>query len=103
MDGDTPDLKALTELCEIYNALLIIDEAHAFGVFGKKGHGLVQDLGIENKIFVRLVTYGKALGCHGGAILGSTALKEYLVNFSRAFIYTTGLSPSHFSNNSIGI
>lgn len=93
MDGDTPDLKTLTELCKTQNYHLVIDEAHALGIFGEHGSGLVQELGIEKDVFARIVTFGKALGCHGAVILGSQLLKEYLVNFSRPFIYTTGSSP----------
>lgn len=88
MDGDSPDLEKIISLTGKYNAFLIIDEAHALGVMGKKGEGLVQ-----NKIFARIVTFGKGLGCHGSAILGSSQLKEYLINFARSFIYTTGLPP----------
>ena len=90
MDGDSPDLASLQKLCEKYNAHSIVDEAHAVGVFG---FGLVQQLGLEKEVFARIITFGKALGCHGSAVLGSKQLKEYLINFSRSFIYTTGLSP----------
>ncbi|WP_452220042.1 aminotransferase class I/II-fold pyridoxal phosphate-dependent enzyme [Lacinutrix salivirga] len=93
MDGDSPDLKTLSELCKKHKTLLIIDEAHAIGVFGTLGCGLVQDLGLENAVFARIITFGKAIGCHGAAILCSEQLKQYLVNFCRSFIYTTGLSP----------
>ena len=93
MDGDSPDLENLVELCDAHKAYLIIDEAHAIGVFGEKGEGMVQDLGLEKSIFARLVTFGKALGGHGAAILGAEVLKQYLVNFSRSFIYTTALPP----------
>ena len=93
MDGDFPDLVLLSNLAEEYNCFLIVDEAHATGVFGVKGQGLVQELKIQDKIFARIVTFGKALGCHGAAILGSEALKDYLINFSRSFIYTTALPP----------
>ncbi len=93
MDGDTPNLVALASLCKDYNAYLIVDEAHALGVFGKNGCGLVQSLELEHDIFARIVTFGKGLGCHGAAVLGSTLLKQYLVNFCRSFIYTTGLPP----------
>lgn len=93
MDGDVPDLKAFTRFCTANNCYLIVDEAHALGVFGTYGSGLVQKLQIEQQVFARIVTFGKALGCHGAAILGSKALKSYLINFSRPFIYTTGLSP----------
>lgn len=93
MDGDSPDLWQLTEIAEDFNAALIVDEAHATGVMGEFGEGLVQTLGLENRIFARIITFGKALGAHGAAILGSKELKHYLINFSRSFIYTTALSP----------
>ena len=93
MDGDWPDLVKLAQICKKHNAYLIVDEAHAVGVFGECGIGLVQELGLEKEIFARLVTFGKAMGCHGAAILGSAELKQYLVNFARSFIYTTALSP----------
>ena len=93
MDGDTPDLIKICELAEDFQALVIIDEAHATGVFGEKGCGLVQELRLENKVFARIQTFGKAIGAHGAAILGSEELKDYLINFARSFIYTTALSP----------
>jgi len=93
MDGDMPDLVQFSKFCTANDILLIVDEAHAIGVLGEKGVGLVQELGLEATIFARMVTFGKALGCHGAAILGSEKLVEYLVNFSRSFMYSTGLSP----------
>ena len=90
MDGDSPNLMALSELCDQHNTHLIIDEAHAVGVFD---YGLAQQMQLENQIFARIITFGKALGCHGAAILGSQDLKDYLVNFSRSLIYTTALPP----------
>jgi 8-amino-7-oxononanoate synthase len=93
MDGDTPNLEELVQVSEKSNCYLVVDEAHALGVFGEKGEGLVQDLKLQDKVFARIMTFGKGLGCHGAAILGSPELRDYLVNFSRSFIYTTGLSP----------
>ncbi len=93
MDGDSPNLEELVTLCEKYNCFLVIDEAHALGVFGNHGEGLLQSQGLQDKVFARIMTFGKGLGCHGAAILGSSALKSYLINFARSFIYTTGLSP----------
>ena len=93
MDGDSPNMEELTKLSEKYNAYLVVDEAHALGVFGEQGEGLVQSLGLQEKVFARIVTFGKGLGCHGAAVLGSNELKSYLVNFARSFVYTTGLSP----------
>lgn len=94
MDGDTAPLKEITELLEKYSAELIVDEAHASGVFGAKGEGLVCMMGLEQKVFARIHTFGKALGCHGAAVVGSETLKQYLINFARPFIYTTAL-PLH--------
>ena len=94
MDGDMAPLTEISKLCHKYHANLIVDEAHAVGVFGNKGKGLVQQLGLEKKIFARIVTYGKALGTHGAAILGSNHLRHYLINFARSFIYTTA-APMH--------
>jgi 8-amino-7-oxononanoate synthase len=91
MDGDKAPLDKIVELCINYNGSLIIDEAHATGIIGEKGEGLVQYLGLQKKCFARMHTFGKAAGCHGAIILGSDVLKKYLINFSRAFIYTTSL------------
>ena len=93
MDGDTPPLLELAELCKKHQAYLIVDEAHALGVFGDNGEGLVQLLALQNLVFARIITFGKGLGCHGAVILGSEDLKSYLVNFARSLIYTTGLPP----------
>jgi 8-amino-7-oxononanoate synthase len=97
MDGDAPNLEELATISKKHNCFLVVDEAHALGVFGNPeisgGEGLVQNLNLQNKIFARIMTFGKGLGCHGATILGSQDLKDYLVNFSRSFIYTTGLSP----------
>ena len=93
MDGDSPDLVTMSEICKNHKAHFIVDEAHALGVFNNNGSGLIQELNLENDVFARLVTFGKGLGCHGAAILGSKVLKQYLVNFARSLIYTTGLPP----------
>lgn len=93
MDGDSPDLNTLAEYCIVNDFHLIIDEAHAVGVVGEKGKGLVQKLGLQDQIFARIITFGKAMGCHGAAILGSENLRNYLVNFAKSFIYTTALPP----------
>jgi len=91
MDGDMAPLAGISALCEKHDALLIVDEAHATGVVGEKGEGLVQHLGLEDKCFARVHTFGKALGGHGAIIAGSLVLRDYLVNFSRPFIYTTAV------------
>ena len=94
MDGDLANLAAIVNLSEKYGANLIVDEAHATGIFGKNGRGLVSELGLEDKVFARVVTFGKALGCHGAIVLGSKNLRDYLINFARTFIYTTA-APMH--------
>jgi 8-amino-7-oxononanoate synthase len=91
MDGESAALKEIADLCERYNANLIVDEAHATGITANDGKGKVQELGIENKVFARVHTFGKALGCHGAIVLGSELLREFLINYSRSFIYTTAL------------
>ncbi len=95
MDGDIAPLIEITELIKgLENVFLIVDEAHAIGVFGKHGRGLCNELGIEKACFARVYTYGKAMGCHGAAIVGSDVLRNYLINFARSIIYTTAL-PNH--------
>jgi 8-amino-7-oxononanoate synthase len=89
MDGDEAPLEEIAKLAKQYNAALIVDEAHAVGIFGESGRGLVHELGLCEEVFARIITFGKALGTHGAAILGSSQLRSYLINFSRAFIYTT--------------
>ena len=93
MDGDCPNLEELVSVSTKHDCYLVVDEAHALGVFGLKGEGLVQMLGLQDQVFARIMTFGKGLGCHGAAVLGSNELREYLINFARSFIYTTGLSP----------
>ncbi len=90
MDGDSPDLDVLSKYCDENRFHLVVDEAHAVGVFG---NGMIPRLQLTSNIFARIITFGKAFGCHGAAILGSNTLKSYLVNFARSFIYTTGLPP----------
>jgi 8-amino-7-oxononanoate synthase len=94
MDGDIAPLSEMVNLCEQYDARLVVDEAHATGVIGDHGEGLVCREGLHNRVFARVHTFGKALGCHGAAVVGSSLLREYLVNYARSFIYTTAL-PAH--------
>ncbi|MBB6612093.1 8-amino-7-oxononanoate synthase [Pontibacter sp. Tf4] len=94
MDGDKAPLQELAIVCEEHNAALIVDEAHAVGLYGTNGEGLTIALGLQDKVFAQVITYGKAMGSHGAAIVGPKVLREFLVNYSRAFIYTTGL-PTH--------
>jgi 8-amino-7-oxononanoate synthase len=94
MDGDIAPLEEIMGLCERYEAHLIVDEAHATGVIGTRGEGAVQFLGLQHRCFARIHTFGKALGCHGAAILGSRSLRDYLINYCRPFIYSTAIPPA---------
>lgn len=86
MEGDLAPICEIADLAKKYEADLIVDEAHAFGVFGK---GLVEQYGLQDEVTANIVTYGKALGAHGAAILCNDLIKSYLINFASAFIYTT--------------
>ncbi len=96
MDGDVAPLREMAALCQQHNAHLIVDEAHSGGVDGQQGRGLVSALGLEAEIFATIITYGKAFGAHGAAVLGSADLKDYLINTCRPFIYTTGPAPAQW-------
>jgi 8-amino-7-oxononanoate synthase len=91
MDGDTPQLEDMLALTDQYDAHLIIDEAHAVGLYKA---GIVSALGLQDRVFARVVTFGKGLGCHGAIVLGSDVLRQYLINYARSFIYTTA-APFH--------
>ena len=90
MDGDTSSLQAISKLCKKNACYLIIDEAHATGVF-EQGRGLAYPY--RKQVFAQVHTFGKAIGSHGAVVLGSQQLKDFLINFSRPFIYTTALPP----------
>lgn len=98
MDGDMSPLNGIQSISKEFGAYLIVDEAHAAGVFGSSGRGIVHARGLQNEIFSRTITFGKAYGFHGAAILCSKELKEYLVNFSRSFIYSTALPLESYSS-----
>jgi len=93
MDGDECPLKELVVLSEKYDATIILDEAHSTGVRGEHGSGLAVSLNLEEKIPVRIYTFGKAMGIHGACVAGSQILQQHLINFARPFIYTTALPP----------
>lgn len=90
-DGTLAPLADIAALCELHGAFLIVDEAHATGIIGKNGEGLVQHLGLHNRVFARVHTFSKALGSCGAVILGTELLKEYLINFCRPLIYATAM------------
>lgn len=94
MDGDYCPLESLVQIAQQYNAHLVIDEAHATGVIGERGEGLVQQLQLQDAMFARVHTFGKACGCHGAVVLGSATLRDYLVNFARSLVFSTSL-PEH--------
>ncbi|MBI2602228.1 MAG: aminotransferase class I/II-fold pyridoxal phosphate-dependent enzyme [Deltaproteobacteria bacterium] len=93
MDGDITPLKAMADLCEPFGARLVVDEAHAAATIGQ-GHGLVAEYNLQDRVFASIVTFGKAFGCHGAALLGQTDLMDFVVNFCHSFVYTT--APSSF-------
>ena len=92
MDGDSPDLPALRAACDEHDAALIVDEAHALGVFGPEGRGLCAASGVRPDVLVG--TAGKALGLHGAFVVGSRSLRLWLWNRARSFVFSTGVSPA---------
>lgn len=96
MDGDLCALEELLRVAEPFEPIVIVDEAHGLGVIGENGEGLILSKKLEDKIDIRVYTFGKAMGVHGAVVVGSEVLKSYLINFSRSFIYTTALSPHSY-------
>lgn len=94
MDGDVAPLEEIVALAQKYNCMVMIDEAHAFGVFGKKGKGLGEHFGLEKEIDIQMGTLSKAAGSFGAYACGSRTLIDFLINCARSFIYTTAMPPS---------
>lgn len=94
MDGDLAPLAAIADAAEECGAWLMVDEAHAAGVFGPAGAGLVAELGLTPRVHIHMGTLGKALGSFGAYVAGSRPLIDHLINRARSFIFTTGLPPS---------
>ncbi len=92
MDGDSPDLVRLRALCDRYDAGLILDEAHVLGIFGPQGRGLAAEAGVQPDVLIG--TAGKSLGLHGAFVAGSQALRLWLWNRARSFVFSTGISPT---------
>jgi 8-amino-7-oxononanoate synthase len=93
MDGDIAPLREIVELKELHGAWLLVDEAHATGLYGPTGAGLLAEMGLSERVEIILSTQSKALGSVGGAIAGSQLLIDWLVNRARSFIYSTALPP----------
>lgn len=94
MDGDIAPLDRYADLCDAHNAALVVDDAHATGVYGEfRGSGLVEHFGVEERVLATTSTFGKALGLSGAFVSGSTTLVDFLVNRCRAFIFTTAVPP----------
>ncbi len=94
MDGDTAPLAEIAGIVKKYDAILMVDDAHATGVFGKQGKGLIEHCGLEGKIDIVMGSFSKAIGGVGGFIAGSKPLIDFLKNKARSFIYTTALPPA---------
>ncbi len=94
MDGDLAPLRDLVELKDRFGAWLMVDEAHATGLFGPDGRGLVAECGLGDRVEIQMGTLGKALGASGGYVAGSRRLVDYLVNRARTFIFSTAPVPA---------
>jgi 8-amino-7-oxononanoate synthase len=91
MDGDIAPLAEIVDIATEFKATVIVDEAHATGVFGKRGSGIVEEIGLIDQIPVRIGTFSKAIGCMGGFVVGSQTLIDYLRNCARTYIYSTAM------------
>jgi len=94
MDGDKAPLKEIVDLARRYEAMVMVDEAHAMGVLGAQGGGRVEELGLQGQVDIQMGTLSKAVGCCGAYMCGTQILREYLINKSREFIYTTAMPPA---------
>jgi 8-amino-7-oxononanoate synthase len=89
MDGDTPNLEELAQFSQKHHCNLVIDESNSLGVFGSKGEGLIQILGMQDDCFARIMTFENALGCSGAAIVGSNKMKSNVLQLSRSSKYSS--------------
>lgn len=89
MDGDVAPVAELVDLKDRYGAWLLLDEAHAVGVTGEQGRGVADRMGVADRVEIQMGTLGKALGAHGAYVAGSSALREYLINRARSFVFST--------------
>lgn len=95
MDGDQAPLEELVALKQLYHFELIVDEAHSGGVYGANGEGICVEKNIQDQIYARIVTFGKAWGYSGAVVLGNLTLRNFLINFARPFIYSTAPTKQH--------
>ena len=103
MDGDIAPLPEICELADRYDAMVMVDDAHSFGVLGEKGGGTVEHFGLENHGVIQMGTLSKAVGGLGGYVAGSADLINFLVNRARSFIFTTGLPPATLAGASAAL
>ena len=103
MDGDIAPLPEICELADRYDAMVMVDDAHSFGVLGEKGGGTVEHFGLENRGVIQMGTLSKAVGGLGGYVAGSADLIDFLVNRARSFIFTTGLPPATLAGASAAL
>ena len=103
MDGDIAPLPEICELADRYDAMVMVDDAHSFGVLGEKGGGTVEHFGLENRGVIQMGTLSKAVGGLGGYVAGSADLINFLVNRARSFIFTTGLPPATLAGASAAL
>jgi 7-keto-8-aminopelargonate synthetase-like enzyme len=103
MDGDLSPLPDLLKLCQAYDATLVVDDAHGTGVMGVNGKGTIEHFGLDPKDTIQIGTLSKAIGTSGGYVAGTASLKDYLINVSKAFIFTTAQPPAIAAATSIAI
>ena len=94
MDGDRCPLRDIVLLKEKYNCLLMVDEAHATGLFGRRGGGIIEEEGVTDRVDIAMGTFGKALGSYGAYVVADRPMIDLLINRARTFIYSTGLPPA---------